>query len=520
MVSPSIKDRSASLAQPSFEAVACELHAPLNMTGPIGRLPVELLQAIFKIAFPIGTKARAFKILQTTHVCRYWKAAAHSYARFWSNIFIDDTPPALVMRYLEFAGVQPLNIYINLEIMTSYSRAESRLKRKLRANDVDSINLLLEHPERVRTLNITASFRVYGQGKLFAPLFDACRTLFQYVSHLGWTDVSCTDISLGSEVINPTIPYPLPRLKHLTLFRHSGIPITSEVSGLKSLQWTAENVSAKRFVELLRRNEGLEAINMRECTYHVAPDDLLACGSRPVSLSNLRSLNVSDCIETTLYLDAPLLSSLPVLRVYHDEPPSRIGFWSSSPDDPSLSLRIISKTLDSSVVARLAPFWRGVTTFGLHQPVSPYRHGLYRYPEEMADIWKLLPHLRVLEVTWSYGLDRILQPLLELTDLCPILSRIEVSPSSELMDDWGALDFFTKLLEFRAARGKHLSEVVLNHKMDLDVSPEELIPIHLRDWFCGYSASLDEAAYRPSSYHLDAFWAVFSERCRGFLRQA
>lgn len=69
--------------------------------------------------------------------------------------------------------------------MTSYSRPEPGLKRKLRVSDVDSINLLLERPERVRTLDITAPFGVYGQGKLLAPIFDACRTLFPYVSHLG-----------------------------------------------------------------------------------------------------------------------------------------------------------------------------------------------------------------------------------------------------------------------------------------------------------------------------------------------
>lgn len=83
-------------------------------------------------------------------------------------------------------------------------------------------------------------------------------------------------------------------------------------------------------------------------------------------------------------------------------------FWSSSPNGPSLSLRTISRTLDPSVATRLAQFWRGVTTFGLHQSVSSYRPKLYRYPAEMADIWELLPRLHVLEVTWSYGLDSIL----------------------------------------------------------------------------------------------------------------
>ena len=506
--------------QPSFEVVARKLHVPSDMTAPINRLPVESLQAIFRIAFLIRTKAHAFRILQATHVCRYWRAAAHSYTRFWSNIFIDDTAPAFVTRCLGLAGGWPLNIYINLEIMTTYSRAECRLKRKLRANDVDSINLLLEHPERVRTLDITAPFGVCGQGKLLAPVFNACRTLFPHVSRLGWTDVSWTDISLGSDDIDSTIPYSLPRLKHLMVLRHSGTPIIDEVFGLKSLEWMAENVSARRFVELLRRNEGLESITMRECTYHIAPDDPLACDLQPVSLPNLKSLGMSDCIETTLYLNAPLLSSLPILRACYDELPSRIGFWSYSPDNPSLSIRIVSKTLDPSVATRLAPLWRGVTTFGLHQSAIPHRHKLYRYPEEMADIWKLLPRLRVLEVTWSHGLDRILQPLLQSADICPTLSKIEVSPSSEFMDDWGALDFFSKFLESRAARGKHLSEIVLNHKMNSDGSPKELVPVHLRDWFSGYSYSPEEAAYHSSSHHLDAFWAVFSERCRGFLRQA
>ena len=507
-------------AQLSFEVVARKSHILLDMTAPINRLPVELLQAIFRTAFPIRTKAHAFKILQTTHVCQYWRAAAHSCTRFWLNVFIDDTTPAFVTRCLELASGQPLNIYINLEIMTAYSRAECRLKRKLRANDADSINLLLEHPERVRTLDVTAPFGVCGQGKLLAPIFDACRTLSPHVSRLGWTDVSWTDISLGSDDIDSTIPYSLPRLKHLTLLRHSGAPIIDEVFGLKSLEWTVENVSARRFVELLRRNEGLESITMWGCTYHVVPDEPLACEPQPVSLPNLRSLGMSDSIETTLYLDAPLLSSLPILHVCYGEPPSRIGFWSSSPDNPSLSIRIISKTLDPSVATKLAPFWRGVTTFGLHQSASPHRHKLHRYPEEMADIWKLLPRLRVLEVTWNHGLNRILQPLLQSADLCPTLSRIEVSPSSELMDDRGALDFFSKFLEARAARRKHLSEIVLNHRMNPDGSPRELVPVHLRDWFSGYSYSPEEAAYHPSSHHLATFWAVFGERCRGFLGQA
>jgi len=88
------------------------------------------------------------------------------------------------------------------------------------------------------------------------------------------------------------------------------------------------------------------------------------------------------------------------------------------------------------------------------------------------------------------------------------------------MDDRGALDFFSKFLEARAARGKHPPEIVLNHEMNPDGSPRELVPVHLRDWFPGYSYPPEEAACRPGSRHLAAFWTVFSERCRGFLRPA
>jgi len=137
-------------------------------------------------------------------------------------------------------------------------------------------------------------------------------------------------------------------------------------------------------------------------------------------------------------------------------------------------------------------------------------------PIPISDGWGL-ETTPSLEVTWCYDLGMTLQPLLASADICPMLSRVEISPSNELMDDPGALDFFPRLLESRAACGKHL-DIVLSHKMNSDGSPKELIPLDVPDWVHGYPSSPEEPAYRPSPYQLDVFWASLSERCRGSLR--
>ena len=496
-------------AQSSLETTIGELGTPLGTTAPINRLPVELLQAIFKITFPVLTKAQFLKVLRATHVCQYWRTVIQSYTRFWSTVFIDNTPPAFVARCLKLGG-RSLYIDINLQVITF--RSEHTIKRQLRPNDIDSIGLLHKHSEHVRALDIKAPLALHP--KPLAPMINACRTLFSYVDRLGWADDSGV-----SSITDVAIPNSLPRLKHLSLYRSPGTPIVDQVSGLKSLRWMVEPTSARTFVELLQRNDGLESITMRDCTYHVTPNDPLISNPQPISLPNLKSLTISNSSTTTAYLNAPLLSSLPILRVcYCDETPAQIGFWSSSPVDPSLSLRVITDSPGHFVFTRLAPFWEGVTTFGLHQSAGPPCSGWDRYPAVMADIWKLLPHLHVLEVTWSYNLDTTLQPLLDSADICPMLSRIEISPSSELMDDPGAPEFFPRLLEYRAARGKHLSDIVLSHKLNSDGSPRELIPLDLRDWVRGYPSFPEEPAYRPSPYHLDVFWTSLSERCRRFLR--
>ncbi|KAF9650464.1 hypothetical protein BDM02DRAFT_3185311 [Thelephora ganbajun] len=494
----SIEDRSSSTRtttledQPSLGSVICDPHPPLNMTTPIDRLPVELLQTIFRITLPIRTKAHVLQVLQTAHVCRYWRAAAQSCTELWSSIFIDDTPPDFVTRCLELGG-QSLIVYIDLRVTVSFSLSEYMIKRQLLPNDVKSINLLLEHPEHVRTLDIKAPFR---HQRLLTPLIDACRVLFPYVSRLGWADVS-----VDPQNVDVTIPYPLPHLRHLSLYRNYGAPIIDEVSGLKSLRWTVEDLSPKMFIELLQRNQGLESITLSDCTCYTGPED-----PRPVSLPNLKSLIMIDCIEMAQYLEPPLLSSLPVLRVCNGGNTSyQTGFWFSSPDDPSLSLRVTVGSLNPFVTAMLAPFFKGVTTFGLHQFANHSRFRFHQSQEELDFVWTLLPFLRVLEVTWSQGLDRVLQPLLDYTDICPRLSRIEISPSSNLIDDRGALDFFPRLLKSRVACGKPLPEIVLSHKLNPDGSPKELTPLPLRDWFRGYPSSPEGAVDHPSFVHLDTF---------------
>lgn len=497
--------------QSSPETVICKPDALSSMNTPINRLPLELLQAILKIVFPIRTRAHVLQVLRAAHVCRYWRTAAHSYTRFWSSIFIDDTPPAFVARCLELGG-ESLRVYVELKVTTSLSRSEHTVKRWARPNDVDSVNLLLEHAEHVRTLDVRAPF---GHHKVLAPMIDAFQTLFPYVDRLHWADLSGL-----SQELNLVVPYSLPRLRHLSLYQNSFTPIIDEISGLKSLRWMVERVSARTFVELLQRNRGLESITVRDCVYYILPDDrMILYEPHPVSLPNLKSLTISNCQRTTWYLGAPLLSSLPVVRACNcEDTPTQIGFWSSSPVDPTLSLRVIVDNLEPIVTAELAPFWEGVTTFGLYRFVNPHRSKSHRYPGEMVDIWRLFPRLRVLEITWSHGLDKILQPLLNSTDICPILSRIEISPSEELRDGWGALDFFLALLESRAACGNHLSEVVLSHRTNSDGFAEELIPLHPRDWVRGYSSSTEEVTRHHGYCHFDVFWTHFIGRCQGFLR--
>ena len=502
-------ERPVPEAQSSLKAITCEPDTLSCVAAPINRLPVELLQAIFRITYPVRKKAHVLKVLQATHVCRYWMSVAHSCTGFWSSIFIDDTPSAFVAHCLELGG-QSLHVYISLKVVTSLSRTKHTVKRELRPNDVDSVNLLLKHPERVRTLDVKAPFE---HEKVLVPIIDALRTLFPHVDRFNWADVS--GWSQGSEIV---IPYSLPRLRHLSLYQSSGIPIIDEVSGLESLRWMVENVPVRTFVDLLQRNEGLESVTMRDCTLYTAPDDPTPYEPQPVSLPNLKSLTISNCEKTALYIDAPLLLSLPVLRACHcEETHSQIGFWFSSPVDPSLYLRVITSSLDSIVPTELAPFWEGVTTFCLHWSAMFCNSKWHRYPEEMVDIWKLLPRLQVLEITWSHGLDGILQPLLDSTEICPTLSRIEITPSNELMDGWGALGFFLRLLESRAACGRHISEIVLSHKLNSAGSPKEFIPLHPRDWVRGYP-TCPEVVYHPSSCHLDVFWTYFSGRCQGFLR--
>lgn len=497
--------------QSPLETAIGELGTPSAALAPapINRLPVELLQAIFKITFPILTKAQVLNVLRATHVCRYWRTVIQSYARLWSNIFIDNTSPAFVARCLELGG-QSLHIHINIKIMIS--RTKFAVQRQLRPNDIGSIILILEHPERARALDIKAPFTPHRS--ILVPIIDACRTLLPYVDRLGWADES--GVPSGVDAV---IPNPMLHLSHLSLYRNPGTPVVGQVSGLKSLRWMVHYIPARTFVELLQRNGGLESITMRDCTYYVAPDDPLASNLQPVSLPNLKSLTISNSTKTIRYLNAPLLSSLPILRVCRcDEMPGQIGFRSSSPVDPSLSLRVITSNPRSSSLMKLAPFWEGVFTFGLHLSASPPCSRWDRHPVAMAGIWKLLPRLRVLEVTWNYDSDKILQPLLDSADICPILSRIEISPSSELLGDLVALDFFPRFLESRAACGKHLSDIALSRKMNSDGSPRELIPLDLRDWVRGYPSSPEEPAYRPSSHRLGVFWTSLRERCQGFLR--
>jgi len=510
----SVEDQSVSetMAGPEVQSALETAIGELGITcAPINRLPVELLQAIFKITFPTLTKAQFLKVLRATHVCRHWRTIVQSYARFWSTIFINDTSPAFVAHCLELGG-QSLHVYIDVKVTTF--RTKYTIKRQLRPNDVDSVNLLLKYPEHIRALDIRASFALHP--KLLVPIIDVCRALFPYIYRLGWAD----DSGMLS-IADVAIPNSLPRLRHLSLYQSPGTPVVDQVSGLKSLRWMVERISARMFVELLQRNGGLESITIRDCTCHAAPDDPLASTPQPVLLPNLKSLTISNSSATAEYLNAPLISSLPILRVcYCDEIPAQAGFWSSSPVDPSLSLRVITVSPGSLFFTRLAPFWGGVTTFGLHQSAGPPYSRWDGYPVDITDVWKLLPRLHVLEVTWSYNLDITLQPLLDSPDICPTLSRIEISPSSELMDDPGALGFFPRLLESRAACGKHLSDIVLSHKMNSDGSPRELIPFDLRDWVRGYPSFPEEPAYRPNPYHLDVFWTSLSERCRGFLRPA
>lgn len=501
---------SALRVQP--ETAIYEQQTPLNTTAPINRLPVELLQATFKIAFkiPVRKKAHALRVLRITHVCHYWRSAAHTHTGFWSSIFIDNTPPAFVAHCIELGG-QSLRIYIRLGITADPPRGDYPFTRRLYPKDADSINLLLNiHPERVRTLDVKAPFEF---GKLLAPMIGAFRPFFPYIDRLGWAD----EFGVSPDGV-PAIPYPLPRLRHLSLCRNPGTPIIGGISGLKSFQWRAEDVPVRTFVELLRRNQGLESITMRGCTYSTALDNPPTYDPQPVSLSNLKSLTISDCLETVQYIDAPLLSFLPVLRVYHCDSPNVFGLWFSSPQDPSLLLRVIEDSLVPLVATRIAPFWKDVTTFGLHRSAGPPRLPWHRYPEDTTDIWRLLPCLRILEVTWNYGLDEVLQPLVDSAEICPALSRIEITPSSELTDDSAALDFFSKLLESRAACGKHLSEIVPFHKINPDGTPKELDRLHPQDLVRGYSTSPEEAVCRPSSRHSNAFWISLGERCRGLLR--
>jgi len=56
--------------------------------------------------------------------------------------------------------------------------------------------------------------------------------------------------------------------------------------------------------------------------------------------------------------------------------------------------------------------------------------------------------------------------------------NIEISPSDQLMDSAGSLDF-PRLLESRAACGKHLSDTSISHKVNSDGPPKERIPLNL-----------------------------------------
>jgi len=377
---------SERMAVPKAQSALETAIGELGITcAPINRLPVELLQAIFKITFPTLTKAQVLKVLRATHVCQYWRTATQTYTRFWSTIFINNTSPAFVARCLELGG-QPLHIHIDLQVATFPDK--HAFKSGLRPNDVDSVDLLLKHPERVQALDIKAPFTSHP--KLLVPIIDMCRMLFPYVDRLDWADDPIVSWSANVAILNS-----LPRLRHLSLYQNPGTPVVDQVSGLKSLRWMIAPISARKFVELLQRNDGLESITIEECAFYGTQDDPLASNPQPVSLPNLKSFTISKASNTTRYLNAPLLSSLPILRVsYCDDIPIQFGFWASSSVDPSLSLRVITCDPGLSVFIELAPFWKGVTTFGLHRfPGSPSRFWSRwnRYPLAMAGVWKQLP---------------------------------------------------------------------------------------------------------------------------------
>ena len=137
----------------------------------------------------------------------------------------------------------------------SFSPRKSTIRRRLRPNDVESVNLLLRRPECVRTFDIKAPF---VDKKPLVQIIDACRTLFPYTDCLDLADFSVESSDMD-------VPYPLPRLRDVSLSHSSGGGFR-----LKSLRWMFGNVPVRTFMELLQRNEGLESMTIWARVYFAA----------------------------------------------------------------------------------------------------------------------------------------------------------------------------------------------------------------------------------------------------------
>lgn len=87
----------------------------ISYNPPALRLPYELLQDIFRLAFPrkrIHDAPQPTQYLLCGHICSHWRNALHSNPYMWSSISLPKYPQGLIRQCLLYSNDRPLEVYI------------------------------------------------------------------------------------------------------------------------------------------------------------------------------------------------------------------------------------------------------------------------------------------------------------------------------------------------------------------------------------------------------------------------
>ncbi|VDB84512.1 unnamed protein product [Peniophora sp. CBMAI 1063] len=281
--------------------------AQLNTFAPIDTLPNEILTCVFELLVPldpIKAMQRYWGWVSVTHVCRRFRAVAHSHATLWSELTVNgDTPWHLFLPRSQQA------------YLTIRGRAHPRLERLAS----HYVTLSLQNVARVRHLDITNTPFLSHAATLWLQIFsDGAPELHSLKLEL----TSAIDEVAESLAQRPTVdPFFLtqgaPKLRELSLdgihmFWKLEIPIM-----LRSLHLRRWNTDDERpsFPDVLNCLSNLPLLQ-ELVLWRVLPIVSEHGTKRRVDLPHLRFLSVDDRSEPCLALwAATQLSSQCSIRI-------------------------------------------------------------------------------------------------------------------------------------------------------------------------------------------------------------